>query len=306
LQKSTGYARSVTGWDLVGVPYTSMARPGGIATAIDVLRAVGLGARLGAIGIRDAGDMELEAPSGERGPSRLLNERGLSRLVETTRDVVSATRRRDRSPLLVGGDYPVLLGALAALADSERGHGPVMIDGHEDAWPPELSETGEASDSELAIALGRVSHLPPPLAELTPLVDPEHVALLGPRDASAIAEGGATSVRAEVGCFLDDKAVADKGGEQSMAAALAAIGHVPFWLHVDLDVLATADFAAVDYQQAGGLRWHELEQLVAAALADPRSRGASIVIYNPDLDPDRSEAARVVDFVTRTIERLAP
>jgi hypothetical protein len=29
--------------------------------------------------------------------------------------------------------------------------------------------------------------------------------------------------------------------------------------------------------------------------------GASIVIYNPDLDPDRSAASMVVDFVCRLV-----
>jgi arginase len=292
----------VIGWELVGVPYTSMARPGGIATAIDVLRAAGLKERLGAFDVRDAGDMELEPPSGERGPSGLLNEHALGRLVVRTREVVSAAHRRDRLSLLVGGDCPVLLGALAAIADAESAHGLVMIDGHEDAWPPSLSETGEGSDSELGIALGRIrDRLPAPLDELTPLVDPGHVALLGPRDAAEIVEGGATSVRDEVGFFLDDAELRVRGVEESLSAALDAIGGVAFWLHIDLDVLATEDFAAVDYPQPGGLHWEELDQLVAIALASPHCRGASVVIYNPDLDPDRSGAARVVDFVARAL-----
>ena len=297
----------MTGFELVGVPYTSMARPGGIATAIDVLRSAGLAERLAERGVQDAGDLTLEAPSGERGPSGLLNEQALSRLVVTTRDMVRAVHARARVPLLVGGDCPVLLGALAAIAGGEHANGLIMIDGHEDAWPPALSETGEASDSELGIALGTISvALPSPLDEWVPLVDPAHVALLGPRDARAIAQGGATSVRSEVACFLDDEEVASVGGDQSMTAALDAISGVAFWLHVDLDVLATADFPAVDYPQPGGLHWDDLDRLVAAAVAGTRCRGASIAIYNPDRDPDRSAAQRIVEFVSHFIEGLRP
>jgi arginase len=281
-----------------------MARPGGIATAIDVLRAGRLAERLDRLGVRDAGDMTLVSPTGERGASGLLNEPALTHLFVTTRDAVRAAHRRRRLPLLVGGDCPVLLGALAALADGERAHGLVMIDGHEDAWPPALSGTGEASDSELGIALGKIERLPSPLDDFVPLVDPEHVALLGPRDATAIAEGGATSVSTDVACFLDAEDVGAKGGNQAMAAALNAIGSVAFWLHIDLDVLATVEFPAVDYRQPGGLRWQELDQLVGVALASPQCRGASIVIYNPDLDPERSAATQVVDFATRSLERL--
>jgi arginase len=295
----------VTPWELTGVPYTSMARPGGIASAIDVLRSAGLAERLAKLGVRDAGDMQLEGPSGERGPSGLLNERALAHLVAATRARVAKARGRDRLALLVGGDCPVVLGALAAIAEEEPRHGLVMIDGHEDSWPPALSGTGEASDSELGIALGLVGdRLPPPLDALAPFVDPGHVALLGPRDATEIAEGGARSVRADVALFLDAGEVAARGGGQSMQAALEAIGGVAFWLHVDLDVLASEDFAAADYPQPGGLRWNDLDELVEVALASPHCRGASVVIYNPDLDPDRAVASKVVDFVTRSVERL--
>ena len=244
----------MTGWELVGVPYTSMARPGGIASAIDVLRSAGLAVQLAELGVQDAGDLALEVPSGQRGPSGLLNEQALSRLVVATRDMVRAVHGRDRVPLLVGGDCPVLLGALAAIAGGERAHGLVMIDGHEDAWAPALSDTGEASDSELGIALGTIRvALPPPLDGWVPLVDPAHVALLGPRDAHAIAQGGATSVRSDVACFLDDGEVASRGGAAAMTAAMDAIGGVRVWFPVDLEVLAPEGFSARDYPQPGGL-----------------------------------------------------
>jgi arginase len=293
----------VIGWELIGIPYTSAARPGGIATAIDALRAAGLAERLRDLGVADEGDLELERPSGERGPSGLLNERALGRLVEATREAVSGAHDRERRPLLVGGDCPVLLGALAAIAAEDRRPRLVMVDGHEDAWPPALSKTGEGSDSELGIAIGTVrDRLPPPLDDLVPLLDPLHVALLGPRDAAEIAEGGATSVRTDVACFLDDGEVGAIGGAQSMAAALDAIGYAAFWLHVDLDVLSSEDFAAVDYPQPGGLTWGELDELVKVAMTSDRCRGVSVVIYNPERDPDRTAAAKVVAFVTRSIE----
>jgi arginase len=67
-----------------------------------------------------------------------------------------------------------------------------------------------------------------------------------------------------------------------------------YWLHVDLDVLASSEFAAADYQQRGGLRWDDVRRVIVAALADRRCAGASVVIYNPDLDPGRTIAAEVV------------
>ena len=292
-------------FQLVGVPYTSMAEPGGIANAISVFRDLGLAERLAELGVADAGDMGLTEPSGVRGPSRLLNEEALDHLVETTHELVHAIRDRGRIPLMVGGDCPVLLGGLAAIGP-RTGAGLVMIDGHEDAWPPSLSETGEASDSELAIALGLISELPPTLADWTPLVAGSRVALLGPRDSDEIAGRGARSVAAQVAFFLDDRGITDRGPARAAAAALGAVGEGDFWLHIDLDALSSKEFPAADYLQPGGLSWLELEELALTVLAAPDLAGVSVAIYNPDRDPGHAVARKVVDFVARIVEESSP
>lgn len=61
-------------------------------------------------------------------------------------------------------------------------------------------------------------------------------------------------------------------------------------------MLATSELPAVDYPQPGGLTWEELEEVVTAALAVPGCVGASVVIYNPDLDEERLHARRIVRF----------
>jgi arginase len=70
-----------------------------------------------------------------------------------------------------------------------------------------------------------------------------------------------------------------------------------WWLHVDLDVLRAEDFPAVDYQQPGGLTWDQLTELAVTAWRAPGCAGASIAVYNPDLDPHRSSARRLTDFL---------
>jgi arginase len=294
-------------WELTGVPYTSMSEPGGIANAIPVLRQRGLAERLGGLGVEDAGDLRLDPPTGERGPSRLLNEPALVRLVGATRERVSATHDTGRLPLLVGGDCPVLLGALAAMRDARERPGLIMLDGHEDAWPPRLSETGEGSDSEIAIALGRIPALPEALDEVLPLLHMSGLAYLGPRDYAEIVAAGVESLRDQAAFFADGAltSAALGRGRDPARAAVESITADGFWLHVDLDVLASGAFRAVDYPQPGGLGWDELDRLAASAAGAPRCRGVSVVIYNPDLDPDRAEADKIVAFVARLIERCS-
>jgi arginase len=286
-------------WELVGIPYTSMKRPGGIADAIGVLRESRLGERLTALGVADGGDLPTSGPDGIRGPSGLLNEKPLSKLVVQTRARVSLVHSRGRRPLLVGGDCPVLLGPLAAMRDSGERPGLVMLDGHEDAWPPDRSDTGEASDSEVAIALGLVSPLPEPLAGLTPILDAEAIAMLGPRDLAELEEAGVATMRDRVAFFVDDREARSGPAAELIGAALAAIDADGFWLHVDLDALSEESLPAVDYPQPGGWSWARLDELAAAAARDPACRGVSVVIYNPERDPDRSGAHEVVGFVAR-------
>jgi arginase len=292
-------------FELVGVPYTSMAAPGGIARAIDVLRSAGLvegSEPQGTLTTRAISHLSRETGCGA---PQVFSMRALSRgLSSRPRAAVASSQSRGRLPLLVGGDCPVLLGALAAIRDHHGTAGLMLVDGHEDAWPPRLSPTGEASHSEVGLALGLVDDpLPEPLGSLVPLLAPDTVAMLGPRDRTrSTKEEGLRSRRqwrcsATIGTSgrMDPLPPHTRRTPRSVAPAAA------FWLHLDLDVLSTEQFAAVDYPQRGGLTWRELHEIAITALRAPRCAGASIVIYNPDKDRDRAGAERIVRFTERLV-----
>lgn len=253
------------------------------------------------------GDLELENQSPARVPGRLRNEGGLGSLVARTRDAVATARSRRALPLLVGGDCPVVLGALAALAADGDAAALVMIDGHEDAYPPARSPTGEASDSELGIALGLFDEmLPAELAALTPLLSPKRVALVGPRDQDELARFGVPSLADQVWLRTDED-LRRVGAQRLASEATAVVGRVSrrWWLHLDLDALSTEEFPAADYRQAGGLTWGELEIATRTILSDRRCAGLSVGIYNPDLDPGRTSAERVVGFLATVVDVVA-
>jgi arginase len=50
----------------------------------------------------------------------------------------------------------------------------------------------------------------------------------------------------------------------------------------------------------GGLSWAELGALTSAALQAGGVRGWSLSVYNPDLDPQRRAARRIVNLVANT------
>jgi arginase len=293
---------------VLGVPFNSAGLTDGVARAPAALRRAGLVAgldrRLDAV---DGGDVGFDPPTPQRGPaSGLLAERALVSMVAGTRRAVADVHHALRFPLVLGGDCPVLLGALAATRDRHGEVGLLMFDGHEDAYPPRRSPTGEAADSELALALGLADGLPDGLAAVLPLLAPGQVGLLGPRDEAAIAREGVASLRGLVPLWSDVELVVRGPAEVAAQAARDVAAAVPaWWLHVDLDVLATAELGAVDYPQPGGLRWWHLRQMTAAALAVGGCAGWTVAIYNPDLDPDGGQAVRIVDYVVGAAARLA-
>jgi arginase len=293
---------------VVGVPFNSSGRKDGVAGAPAALRRAGLVPRLAdRVEVDDAGDVGFEPPWPERNArSGLLSERALVSMVRRTREAVAAVHQAGGFPVVLGGDCPVMLGALAATRDRYGSAGLLMVDGHEDGYPPRLSPTGEAADSELFLALGLPAEgLPEELAALVPLLAPAQVTLLGPRDEATIVREGAASLRGTVPMHSDMElvlrgpaAVAAQAARELRETAAA------WWLHVDLDVLATEALAAVDYRQPGGLGWDQLGELTAAALAEPGCAGWTVAIYNPDLDPGARDAGRIVDYLAAGVGRL--
>jgi arginase len=284
--------------ELIGVPTNSSGTVDGVARAPGVLRERGLPAALASQpGFTDAGDLALPGPQARRGPSGLVAEDALVTMIEGVRAAVRAARARGHFPLLVGGDCPVILGALAALQDDHDQPGLLFVDGHEDAWPPRVSPTGEAADCELGLALRLFdADLGPRLRGVLPHVRAEDVIAVGPRDGDELAAAGIATLAGQLRALIRPAAVTP-----ASCAAAAARLPAPWWLHTDLDVLATSELAAVDYPQPGGLTWAQLSQITTAALTAHGCAGWSVCIYNPDLDPDRNGADNIIAYLTHAI-----
>jgi arginase len=288
---------------LIGVPTNSSGTRDGVARAPGALRERGLAAALGRRpGFTDAGDLALPAPQPRRGPSGLLAEEALIAMIGQVREATAAARRDRRFPLLIGGDCPVIVGALAALQAERDEPGLLFVDGHEDAWPPRRSPTGEAADCELGLVLRLFDDdLDPRLRGALPRMRARNVVAVGPRDDGELASAGVASLAGRLRALIRPAGLAADGLAADGLTAVAAALPAPWWLHTDLDVLATDDFAAVDYPQPGGLTWPQLSQVTSAALAADGCAGWSVCIYNPDLDPDRRGADDIIGYLKNAL-----
>jgi arginase len=286
---------------VIGVPYTSSGRTDGEARAPSVVRAAGL---LDALAVEsdvvDYGDVPVPSATSDRDPETgIIAPAALAGMIDTVSSSVRRALDEPRLPLVIGGECPLLLGCLEA-ARAEFGRiGLLFVDGHEDAWTPQQSTTGEAADVELGFVLG-LTHATgmPDLEARLPLVQLEDTVVLGPRDGMELVEAGVPSL-AEAVAFLDDIQLRN-GDLDTTARTLAGRLHARpghWWFHLDLDVLSTEAMPAVRYPQPGGLDWSDLTVLTAATLQTPGIVGWDITIYNPDLDADGRGAARIVSFV---------
>ena len=260
-----------------------------------VLRERGLIERLGAIDLGDVGPPPYQDYI--RPPGRARNEQQVVVYSRSVAERVAAATAYGQFGLVLGGDCSIVLGCLLGSRRTTGGPvGLVYLDAHADFATPGESRTGSVASMSLALASGRGDSPLARLAGRVPLVDGQHVALMGRRDL-AEAWYGHTALAASPILDLTDSEVMARGFDDLIAASLARVAAPDvrgFWIQIDTDVLNPALMFAVDSPEPGGLMPAELAELVAPLVRHPHALGLSLTSYDPALDPDRSCARRLV------------
>ena len=155
---------------------------------------------------------------------------------------------------------------------------------------------------EIAVLLGTTGEgLPQPFGRAFGALKPDALVMLGPHDHAWRHELGVGTVAGRVVVRSSEEVAADPARSAREAVRRISSHASNWWLHTDLDVLDERDFSARgapgELPLVGGLTWQHLEEVVRAALRTGGCRGLSLVIYNPELDADRSQARRIVQFV---------
>lgn len=175
-------------------------------------------------------------------------------------------------PVVLGGDCSIALAAMLTLRREGR-FGVVYFDGHDDFRHLGNSDhVASVGGEALAVVTGRGA---PELADvggLGPYVRDDDVLVLG--------------VRAE-----------ESGDAREIFAPLDG-----FWIHLDIDTLDPAFVSAVDSPDPGGLDPDKLVELLRGLLAIPGAAGLELTIFDPDLDPDGTQAALVTDCPVHALE----
>jgi len=204
---------------------------------------------------------------------------------------VAGAAARVARPLLLSGDCPAALGAVAGLQrrhrDRARDLAVVWLDAHGDFNTPTITISGYLGGMALAMLTGRAPEVfcdalgPQPVADT-------HVVLADARDLDP-AERDAL-VASQVRRVPADPA--------AITAALDRLGRTPVYLHLDVDVIDSAELPGLRFPSGPGPSVAQIEECLAAVCATGDVKAASIACaWLPD---------RVSDPATReTITRLA-
>jgi arginase len=181
----------------------------------------------------------------------------------------------------------------AALALRRRGrYGLVFIDGHLDFRHLGNTERLSAvAGEDLAIVTGRGLDEHANLDRLRPYFLDEDVVAVGEREH----DPSTSDILSTEITVLNLEQVRRNGPKATANAALDRLADARdgYWVHLDVDVLDSEVMSAVDSPQPDGLRVDELVSLLQELRSSVRMCGLDLMIYDPELDPDRTQAALV-------------
>ena len=200
--------------------------------------------------------------------------------------VADAVARAAR-PLLLSGDCPTARAVVAGLQRRHRDLAVVWLDAHGDFNTPAITSSGYLGGMALAMLTGRTPGLFSDDLGLRPVAD-TNVVLADARDLDPAERDALTA--SQVRRLPADPA--------AITSALDRTGRTPVYLHLDVDVIDSAQLPGLRFPAGPGPSLTQIEDCLAAVCATADVTAASIACaWLPD---------RVSDQTTReAITRLA-
>jgi arginase len=287
-----------------GVPSAAGAAAAGGERAPLVLREAGLLGALRALGatVVNLSDLSLFPWRDDADHPRSRNHEVVACAVRAAADETTRALAEGFT-IVLGGDCTLVAGVVGgARAFLGQPVGVVYIDANADLNTPETSPSGNLNGMALAIALGRGPLDVVEAAGPAPVVQGDHVALVGFREL----DPGERPVLGDLGLALPATAARRLGMRVSAALALDGVANAdgPVLVHLDVDVIDPSEMPATNTTTPGtGLSFAEAAELVTALVASPRVVALEICEFQPRRDPDGVAARRVVDLLVRAITR---
>jgi arginase len=287
---------------LIGAPSSAAAFQPGSEKAPAALRAAGIVERLRSAGfeVTDYGDC---APRLFADDEEHRRARNLPAIVAGLNDLKVHTEVAVKSGALVlvlGGDCAQSIGLLTGARRFYKHINLLWFDRDADLNTPASTPSGRIDGMVVAHIIGRGA---PELVRFwgeTPLVREPDVTLFGitrldPPEQEFLSKSPLRHNTAEQ--------IAAKGASTAASEALTHL-HADsreFVLHVDLDVITQDELPSVNVPASGGLSLNDVSSALKQFAAHKNLVGLDVAQYNPDKDPDGSNAKKIVDLIIEAL-----
>ncbi|HAV77040.1 MAG TPA: arginase [Anaerolineae bacterium] len=289
--------------DIIGVPIDLGADRRGVDMGPSAIRYANLHKKLDLLGhtYKDKGNIEV--PIQETCEITDPKLKFIDCIIPMGRRIagaVSTSIQGGRFPLVLGGDHSLSVGSIRGAAKHKK-IGVVWVDAHADFNTPETTPSGNIHGMPLAALCGfgdpRLVSL---WDEMTPVIDPSKVAVIGARDLDL---GEKNNLR-EAGVMVQSMEQIDRLG---MVTALEkAIAHVSrdvegIYLSFDMDALDPRHAPGVGTPVPGGLTFREAHLACEVIAETGNLIGMDIVEVNPILDIQNQTAIDAVEFIRSAV-----
>lgn len=169
--------------------------------------------------------------------------------------VAGAVGRAAR-PLLLSGDCSTAVGAVAGLQRRHRDLAVVWLDAHGDFNTPAITISGYLGGMPLALLTGRAPELFGDALGLRPVAE-ANVVLAGARDLDPAERDALTASQVR-------RVPADPA---AVTSALDGLGRMPVYLHLDVDVIDSAELPGLRFPSGSGPCMTQIEKCLATVCA---------------------------------------
>ncbi len=298
-------ARQINKIVIVGAPTSAGASIAGSEKAPKHLRAAGLATRLREAGfeVTDLGDSATIPFQPDDENPRARNLKSVVRSTESLRPLVEQAVRSGGLPLILGGDCSIALATVAGLRRYyPRALSLFYFDRDPDLNVPATSPSGFLDGMTVAHIAGRGAaelmrsqQLEPPLVR-EPEIVLFGIARLDPAEQEWLWRSPLHSHKAE-------KIASRSPAEAAREAVEEIHGHQhEFLFHLDADVIAHDEMAAVNHLGAGGLGLEYVQQVFTTLAAERYLAAIEITGYNPERDSDGKAAQTLVRLITNALK----
>lgn len=279
---------------IIGVPLDMGASQLGTRLGPEAIRIAGLIDRLEAMNysVEDLGNMVVRGEYNlQRSPENLNHIKIVKDANENLSNIVDRIIKKDRLPLVLGGDHSSVLGTVKGVLNNYENPGIIYFDAHADINTAETSPTGNIHGMPIAALMGMGDKRLTKLGEARGVLKPENIVYIGLRDL----DPGEREIIRKLNIKAYSVQEIDRTGiEEVMKEAIEYITSNADAIHIsfDVDCLDPKVAPGTGVKVLGGLNFREAKIALELTSQIDNICSVEFVEVNPLLD-EMNETAEV-------------